>query len=111
MNHNNAILVYLLKNNNRWVSIKDVRDYTAGACKSECYKVGTRMSDLRVKYGYPIINDKKIIDGVVHSSYKMELNRETLVILRSLWPFKKPPHYSSLLGPNHYGRVFNKLYQ
>lgn len=110
MNHNNAILVYLLKNNNRWVSIKDVRDYTAGACKSECYKVGTRMSDLRVKYGYPVINDKKIINGVVHSSYKIELKPDTLVRLRSLWPFNKPPHYNKVVGPNFYGRSL-KLYQ
>ena len=95
MTHNTAILIYLLQNNGKWVSITQIRSYTSKVCKSECYKVGTRISDLRVKYGYPIENNKKNVDGVVHSSYKLELYN--LQELRRQWPFTHPPKYQSTL--------------
>lgn len=93
MTHNTAILLYLLQNNQKWISINQIRSYTASMCKSECYKVGTRVSDLRVKYGYPIENKKENVDGVVHSSYRMCLYDNKLQELRRLWPFKNPPTY------------------
>ena len=98
MTHNTAILIFLLQNNQKWVSIKDIRIFTDGACRSECYKVGTRISDLRVKYNYPILNKKEIKDGVVFSSYKINLNQSSLNKLRSLYPFKNPPNYNKVIG-------------
>jgi len=97
MTHNTAILIYLLQNNHRWVSINQIRSHTGQVCKSECYKVGTRVSDLRVKYGYPIENRKENIDGVVHSSYKIGLYNHELQELRNKWPFRNPPIYQSTL--------------
>jgi len=97
MTHNTAILIYLLQNNQKWISINQIRSYTGQVCKSECYKVGTRVSDLRVKYGYPIENKKENVDGVVHSSYRMSLYDNKLQELRRLWPFKNPPQYQPTL--------------
>jgi hypothetical protein len=97
MTHNTAILIYLLQNNHKWVSIGQIRSHTALLCKSECYKVGTRVSDLRVKYGYPIENKKQNVDGVVHSSYKIALYNHKIQELRSQWPFRNPPQYQQTL--------------
>ena len=97
MTHNTAILIYLLQNNQKLISINHIRSYTGQVCKSECYKVGTRVSDLRVKYGYPIENKKENVNGVVHSSYRMCLYDNKLQELRRLWPFKNPPQYQPTL--------------
>lgn len=97
MTHNTAILICLLQNNKRWISINQIRSYTASRCKSECYKVGTRVSDLRVKYGYPIENKKENVNGVVHSSYRLDLYDTKLQELRRLWPFTNPPQYQQTL--------------
>ncbi len=113
MTHNTAILIFLLQNNQKWVSIKDIRIFTHGACRSECYKVGTRISDLRVKFNYPILNKKELKNGVVFSSYKINLSHRVLAELRSLYPFKNPPDYNkvSRMSVGIYDKVFiEKIY-
>jgi len=83
--HNEAVLVRLLMSNKEWVSNPDLMDFTRRHCKSACYPIHSRISDLRKKYGYEVYNRTIEQDGVKHSSYMIALPDSQLSALRKLW--------------------------
>lgn len=96
MSHLEAVLVFLLRNNNNWCGINDIRNYTKQVCKSECFQINTRVSELRTKYGYQIENDTYYSNGVRCSRYKISISSPILPILRSLYPWREIPRYSTI---------------
>lgn len=96
MSHLEAVLIYLLKNNNNWCGINDIRYFTKNMCRSECFQINTRVSELRTKYHYDIENDTYYNNGVRCSRYRMQLNAPSVVILRSLYPWKDVPKFSTV---------------
>ena len=96
MSHNEAVLIYLLKNNNRWCSINEIRNYTKQVCNSECFQINTRASILRNKYGYDIENNTYYKGSIRGSEYRLALKIPILVYMRSLYPWKQIPEYNTV---------------
>lgn len=83
--HNEAILIRLLISNGEWVSNPDLMKFTRRNCKSACYPIHSRISDLRKLYGYNVLNKTTERDGVKHSTYMIHLPQLQLSALRKLW--------------------------
>lgn len=97
--HNEALFVALMQSVNRWVDITAIRYFTKINCKSECYPVHSRASDLRIKYGYKdcLFNDVSLVDGVNHSKYMLKLSEAEVLVIRELWKkHKKIPKYNQV---------------
>ncbi|MDZ7802385.1 hypothetical protein [Thiohalophilus sp.] len=98
MTHNEAVLIALLKNANRWVALPEIREFTKHMCKSECYPVHSRSSDLKNNYGYATENKTENRDGVKHSFYRIRISEKELVVLRRLYKKGSIPHFSQVSG-------------
>lgn len=96
MTHNEAVLIALLKNANHWVPLPEIRAFTKHNCKSECYPVHSRSSDLKNQYGYLTENNTENRDGVKHSYYRVMISQAELKVLRRLYKPGKIPHFSQV---------------
>ncbi len=97
--HNQALFIILMQHVNKWVSINAIRYFTSIECKSACYPIHSRASDLRMKYGYKacLYNDVEMIDGVNHSKYMIKLSEAEVEVIRALWlKHKRIPKYSEV---------------
>lgn len=97
--HNQALFIILMQHVNTWVSINAIRYFTSVECKSSCYNVNSRASDLRKKYGYDgkVFNDIDVVDGVNHSKYIIKLSEREISVIRKLWlKHKRIPKYSEV---------------
>lgn len=94
MTHLEAVLIYLLKHNGQWCGINQIRYFTKDQCKSECFQINTRVSELRTKFNYDIENDTYYSNGIRCSRYRINLKAPTLVYMRSLYPWKTIPKYN-----------------
>ncbi len=97
--HNEAMFIALMQNVNKWVDITAIRYFTKMNCKSECFPIHSRASDLRIKYGYKdcLYNDVSMIDGVNHSKYMIKLSEAEISVIRELWKAnKKIPKYNQV---------------
>ena len=82
--HNEAMFIRLLQRPNKYVSISNVREYTKAHCQSECFNVNSRANDLR-NLGYDIENKIEKVNGVSHSSYKINVTDQELKVIRKLY--------------------------
>jgi hypothetical protein len=92
------MFILLLRNNGEWVPIETIRAFTKEFCKSECFPIHSRASDLRSpkKYGYPVENKTESIDGVTHSYYRIKVTDLQLKVLRELYRPNKIPKLSTV---------------
>lgn len=96
MTHNEAVLIALLKNANEWVPLPEIREFTKHMCKTECYPVHSRSSDLKNNYGYRTENKTETLHGIKHSFYRIIISGRELSVLRRLYKKGSIPQFSQV---------------
>lgn len=96
LKHNEAVLICLLQHPNKWVPLPVIRAFTKEVCRTECYPVNSRSSDLKNNYGYPTENKTETEDGVKHSFYRINISEAEINVLRRLYKRGSIPKYSQV---------------